>query len=129
MAKNGIRPLGEKANTHLKEGVIEVKHICAHEIFGLNSTENHDVTPNSLITKDTNTAVSIETSKGLRYLERISLHPSSPVRPTHLVVKAGLLNHGDEDVVSLAGDLYSLLGNVAEDANSNARAREGVPIH
>lgn len=49
--------------------------------------------------------------------------------PTYLVVKAGLLDHADEDVVSLTGDLYSLLGNVAEDANGNARTREGVSVH
>lgn len=62
---------------HLKEGVLEVKDVCAHEILGTNSTENHDVTPNSLVTKNTNTAISIETSEGLRYLgekKRISLH-------------------------------------------------------
>lgn len=54
--------------TYREEGVVEVEHLCAHEILGTNSTENDDVTPNSLITKDTNTAVSIETSKGLRDL-------------------------------------------------------------
>jgi len=89
-------------NLH-KKGVVEVEHLRAHEIFGTNSAENHNVTPNSLITKNTNTTASIETSKGLSYL----------------VVKAGLLDHGDEDVVGLAGDLYSLLGNVAEYANGD----------
>ena len=48
---------------------------------------------------------------------------------THLVVKTSLLDHGDEDVVGLAGDLYSLLGNVAEDANGNARTGEGMAIY
>jgi hypothetical protein len=46
--------------------------------------------------------------------------------PTYLVVKTGLLDHRDEDVVGLAGNLNSLLSNVAEDANGNARTREGV---
>lgn len=55
--------------THLEEGVVEVKYLRAHEILGTNSAENHDVTPDSLITKDTNTAASIETSKGLGYLK------------------------------------------------------------
>jgi hypothetical protein len=32
-------------------------------------------------------------------------------------------------VVGLAGDLDTLLGNVAEDANGNARAGEGVSVH
>lgn len=56
-------------SAHLEEGVIEVKHVCAHEIFSTNGTENDDVTPNSLITKDTNTAISIETGEGLGDLE------------------------------------------------------------
>jgi hypothetical protein len=49
-------------------------------------------------------------------------------RSTYLVVKAGLLDLGDENVVGLASDLHSFLGNVAEDANGNARAREGVTV-
>lgn len=55
--------------THHEEGVVKVKHLRAHEIFRTNSAENHDVTPNPLITKNTNSTASIETSKGLRYLE------------------------------------------------------------
>jgi hypothetical protein len=54
--------------THRKEGVVEVEHLSTHEILGANSTEDDDVTPNTLIAKDTNTAVSIETSEGLRDL-------------------------------------------------------------
>lgn len=55
--------------THREEGVIEVEDLCAHEVLGTDSTEDDDVTPNTLITKDTNAAVSVETSKGLRDLE------------------------------------------------------------
>ena len=54
--------------TYSEEGVVEVEYLRAHEIFGTDGAENHDVTPNSLITKNTNTTASIETSKGLRYL-------------------------------------------------------------
>lgn len=54
--------------THLEECIIEVENLCTHEILGANSTENDDVTPDTLITENTNTAVSIETSKGLRDL-------------------------------------------------------------
>ena len=46
--------------------------------------------------------------------------------PTYLVVKTGLLDHRDEDVVSLTGNLNSLLGNIAKNANGNSRAGEGV---
>lgn len=49
-------------------------------------------------------------------------------RSTYLVVKTGLLDLADENVVGLAGDLHSFLGNVAEDTNGNARAREGVTV-
>lgn len=49
-------------------------------------------------------------------------------RSTYLVVKTGLLDLGDENVVGLAGNLHSLLGNVAEDTNGNTRAREGVTV-
>lgn len=48
---------------------------------------------------------------------------------THLIVEAGLLDHADENVVSLAGNLYTLLGNVAENANGDTRAGEGVAVH
>lgn len=48
---------------------------------------------------------------------------------THLVVKTGLADHADEDVVGLAGDLDTLLGNVTEDTNGNARTGEGVAAH
>ena len=51
-----------------EEMVVEVEHLRAHEIFGTNSAEDHDITPNSLITKNTNTTVGIKTSKGLSYL-------------------------------------------------------------
>lgn len=54
---------------------------------------------------------------------------SSIYDPTYLVVKASLLDHGNEDVIGLTGNLHSLLGNITEDANSNARAREGVPVY
>ena len=47
---------------------------------------------------------------------------------TYLVVKTSLLDHGDEDVVGLAGNLHALLGNVTEDANGNTGAREGVAV-
>lgn len=48
----------------------------------------------------------------------------------YLVVKAQPPSlHGDEDVVGLAGNLYSFLGLVAEDANSNARTGEGMAIY
>lgn len=40
---------------------------------------------------------------------------------TYLIVEAGVSDHADEDMVGLAGDLASLLGNVVEDANGNAR--------
>lgn len=49
-------------------------------------------------------------------------------RSTYLVVKTGLLDLGDENVVGLAGNLHSFLSNVAEDTNSNSRAREGVTV-
>lgn len=55
--------------TYSEEGVVEVEYLRAHEIFGTNSAENDDIPPDSLITKNTNTTVSIETSIGLRYLE------------------------------------------------------------
>lgn len=51
--------------THRQEGVIKVKHLRAHEIFGTNSVENYNVTPDSLISKNTNITDSIETSIGL----------------------------------------------------------------
>lgn len=46
-----------------------------------------------------------------------------------MIIKPGLLDHSDEDVVGLAGDFDSLLGDVAEDANGNARAGEGVSVY
>lgn len=49
--------------------------------------------------------------------------------PTYLVIEASLLDHGDEDVVGLASDLNSLLGDVTEDADGNARTGEGVAVH
>jgi hypothetical protein len=53
---------------YLDEGVIKVKHLSAHEVFGTNSAEDYDVTPNALITKNANTTASIKTSKGLGHL-------------------------------------------------------------
>lgn len=53
---------------YLEEGVVKVKHLGAHEVFGTNSAEDDDVTPNALITKNTNTTASIKTSKGLGHL-------------------------------------------------------------
>lgn len=55
--------------THLEESVIEVEDLGAHEVLGANSTENDDVTPNTLIAEHANTTVSVKTSKGLRDLE------------------------------------------------------------
>lgn len=53
---------------YLEEGVVKVKHLSAHEVLGTNSAEDDDVTPNALITKNTNTTASIKTSKGLGHL-------------------------------------------------------------
>jgi hypothetical protein len=64
----GESPKYNRDVTYHEEGVVEVEHLRAHEIFGTNSAENHNVTPNSLITKNTNSTASIETSKGLSYL-------------------------------------------------------------
>jgi hypothetical protein len=102
--------------------VIEIEHLCAHEIFGADGPENHDIAPNSLVTKDTNTAASIKTSIGLRYLEKL-VCSSLPVYTTYLVVEASLPDHCDEDGVCLAGNLYSLFGNVAKYTNGNSRLR------
>lgn len=57
------------AKTYREEGVIEVEDLGAHKVLGLNSAENNDVAPNALVTKDTNTAVSVQTSKSLRDLK------------------------------------------------------------
>lgn len=54
----------------------------------------------------------------------MSPYSSTRDRRIYLVVKSSLLDHADEDVVGLAGDLYSLLGDVAEDANGNTRAAD-----
>lgn len=51
--------------THLEESIVEVEYLRAHEILGTDSTENNNVAPNTLVTENTNTAVGIETSKGL----------------------------------------------------------------
>jgi hypothetical protein len=54
--------------TDLEELSAEVKDVGAHEILSLNSAKNDDVAPNTLITENTNTAVSIKTRKRLRDL-------------------------------------------------------------
>lgn len=51
-----------------EEGVVKVEHLGAHEVLGTDSAEDYDVTPNALITKNTNTTTSIKTSKGLGHL-------------------------------------------------------------
>lgn len=53
---------------YLEEGVVKVEHLSAHEVFGTNSAEDYNVTPNAHITKNTNTTASIKTSKGLGHL-------------------------------------------------------------
>lgn len=50
--------------------MIKIEHLRAHKILSTNSAENHNVSPDSLITEDTDTAVCVETGKGLRDLER-----------------------------------------------------------
>lgn len=49
--------------------MVEVEHLRAHEVLCLDSTENDDITPDTLVAKDTNTAVSIDSSESLRDLE------------------------------------------------------------
>ena len=57
---------GDKTDvTYPEESVIKVKHLRAHKVLGTNSAKNDNVSPNSLITKDTNTTVCVQTSKGL----------------------------------------------------------------
>lgn len=106
---------------YLKEGVVEVEHLSAHEVLGANSAEDHNVTPDACITKDTNTPVGIEASEGLGNLGRgLACTSLGLCGATHLVVKTGLLDHVDEDVVSLTGDLNSLLGNIAKNSDSDS---------
>jgi hypothetical protein len=77
--------------------MIKVETLSTHEILRPDGAENDDITPNSLITKNANTAACIETGIGLRYL----------------IVQAGLLDLGDENMVGLAGDVHSFPSNVA----------------
>jgi hypothetical protein len=53
---------------YLEERVVKVEHLSAHEVLGANSTEDDNVTPDTLISKNTNTAASVKTSEGLRHL-------------------------------------------------------------
>ena len=122
--------VGRKYLTNLQEGVVEVEDIGAHEVLGLDSAQDDDVSPDALVTENTNTAVSIKTSKGLRNLnEKVSEHRFHSVYLSHLVVKTSFLNHADEDVVGLAGNLDSLLGNITEDTDGNTGTGEGVSVH
>jgi hypothetical protein len=54
--------------TYPEEGVIKVKHLRTHEVLSTNSTENNNVSPDSLITENTYTAVCVEASESLRDL-------------------------------------------------------------
>jgi len=114
--------------TYREELVIKVEHLRTHEVLCLDSTENDDVAPNALVTKDTNTAVSIDSSESLGDLEKVRLCPFLMNPSTDLIVETSLLNLGDEDVVGLASNLNSLLGNITKNANGNTRAGEGVSV-
>lgn len=56
--------------THSEELAAEVEDLGTHEVLSLDSTQDDDVTPNTLVTENTNTAVSVETGISLRDLRR-----------------------------------------------------------
>ncbi|KAI6776976.1 hypothetical protein HG530_000921 [Fusarium avenaceum] len=88
-----------------------------------NSTEDDNVTPDTLISKNTNTAASVKTSEGLGHLMACLAYIHIRMcNATYLVVKTSLPDHVDEDVVSLSGDLNSLLGDIAKNSDSDSRA-------
>jgi hypothetical protein len=65
---------------YLEEGIIKVEHLSAHKVLSADSTEDNDITPNALITKDTNTTVRVKTGEGLGDLNGMfSLHSSWPM--------------------------------------------------
>ena len=61
--------------TYREELVIKIEHLRTHEVLCLDSTENDDIAPNALVTKDTDTAVSIDSSESLGDLEKVRLCP------------------------------------------------------
>lgn len=108
---------------YLEERVVKVEHLGAHEVLSANSTEDDNVTPDTLISKNTNTAASVKTSEGLGHLMACLAYIHIRMcNATYLVVKTSLPDHVDEDVVSLSGDLNSLLGDIAKNSDSDSRA-------
>jgi hypothetical protein len=108
---------------YLEERVVEVEYLGAHEVLSANSTEDDNVTPDTLISKNTNTAASVKTSEGLGHLMAcLACTHIDTFDATYLVVKASLPDHVDEDVVGLSGDLNSLSGNIAKNSNGNSWA-------
>lgn len=56
------------------------------------------------------------------------IHVRFSCNAANLIVEAGLLDLADEDVISLAGDLNTLLGHVAENADGDTGTGEGVAV-
>jgi hypothetical protein len=108
---------------YLEERVVEVEYLSAHEVLSANSTEDDNVTPDTLISENTNTAASVKTSESLGHLiARLACTHNDMFDVTYLVVKASLPDHVDEDVVCLSGDLNSLFGNIAKNSDGNSWA-------
>lgn len=55
--------------------MIKVEHLRTHKVLGTNSAQNHNISPNSLIAKDTDATIRVETGKGLgdlRYKSKLA---------------------------------------------------------
>lgn len=50
------------------------------------------------------------------------------ISSTDLIVETSLLDLGDKDVIGLASNLDSLLGNITKNTNGDTRAGEGVSV-
>jgi hypothetical protein len=82
-----------------QELVVEGEGTSGHEVGGLNSAQNDDLSVDALVTHDTDGLAGIEGSVSLR----------------NLVIQTGFADHGDENVIRLSGDVDALGCNFTED--------------
>ena len=105
-----INLVNDPVHDTLQELPREVERLGRHEIGSRDGAEDDDVAIDTLIAHDADGAGRVD----------------SRVRLRDLIVQTRLADLGNENVVGLARDAHLLLGDLAEDAHGDTRAREGV---
>lgn len=124
---HAINLVGDASRHFIQKLKVEAVRVGRHEVLGLDGAEDDDVLVDTLVTHDADGTLFLlvffySGEVGNKTYARVESSKSL----ANFIVQTLLANHADKNVIGLAGNLDTLRGNLAEDADGDAGAGEGV---